>query len=615
MHGAALETYDMQQIKRIYRNDLDLLKGFAILAVVLYHSGIFPSGYLGVDAFLVINGFLIVPKLIRDIQKGSFSFLTFLEKRIMRLLPLMLLASAVVLLIGYFTMLPDDFENLSESAVATNFFSNNILQAMTTKNYWAVNNDYKPLMHTWYIGILFQFYLLLPLILMLLKKASSMLHFRFDKAAHIVIGLLCLLSLIWFLKPSTSIGNRFYLIQYRFFEMGLGGLMGVWYMRANSWKIFNNGIISGLCFVLLLLVINFGIFSFGEAEIDYNIVSGMNRIDSSVIPRQALLLITVALTCFFVAANNEKSLVVKALEKTGIFNLMGKMSYSIFIWHQPVLAFYRYCVTDQLTPGFMCVFALAVFAVSYLTYLYVEKIKTGVPAKIMVGLAFLAVNGTAYAIYNKAGVVRDVPELYVEKGKTKRGMFAEYNDRIFNHNKDFPSPNGKSNVLVIGNSFARDWANILLETAYADSINLSYVFQISPKYTERIKNADYIFFFGWKHDVPDYLWANQKEGSSVWGIGTKNFGSCNGIIYKNRNHDDYFQQRVKINPSFYQIDDMLKAEWGDHYIEMLDLVSDADSTVTVFSKDNKYLSQDCKHLSKGGAEFYADAIDFSTFFH
>ncbi len=60
---------------------------------------------------------------------------------------------------------------------------------------------------------------------------------------------------------------------------------------------------------------------------------------------------------------------------------------------------------------------------------------------------------------------------------------------------------------------------------------------------------------------------------------------------------------------------MLKAEWGDRYIEMLDLVSDADGTVMVFSKDHKYLSQDCKHLSKGGAEFYADAIDFSTIFN
>ena len=90
----------MQQIKKTYRNDLDLLKGFAILAVVLYHSGIFPSGYLGVDAFLVINGFLIVPRLIRDIQNGSFNFFTFLEKRIMRLLPLMLLASAVVMILS-----------------------------------------------------------------------------------------------------------------------------------------------------------------------------------------------------------------------------------------------------------------------------------------------------------------------------------------------------------------------------------------------------------------------------------------------------------------------------------------------------------------------------------
>ena len=146
----------MSQSVKLYRDDLDLLKGFAIIAVVLYHMGISSCGYLGVDVFFAINGFLIMPKVIREVADGRFSFVSFLEKRIVRLLPLLLLVSACSLLVGYWGMLPDDYENLSSSVVASNFFSNNILAAITTADYWDIVNDYKALMHTWYIGILFE---------------------------------------------------------------------------------------------------------------------------------------------------------------------------------------------------------------------------------------------------------------------------------------------------------------------------------------------------------------------------------------------------------------------------------------------------------------------------
>lgn len=171
----------MNQDRRGYRDDLDLLKGFAIVVVVLYHMGLSRSGYLGVDAFFVINGFLIVPKVINDVRNRQFHYFPFLEKRVARLLPLMLLASFVVLLVGYTGVLPDDYENLSESVIASDCFSNNILALITTNDYWDVRNEYKALMHTWYIGILFEFYLFFPLIVMFVKWLSKKINFSFDK--------------------------------------------------------------------------------------------------------------------------------------------------------------------------------------------------------------------------------------------------------------------------------------------------------------------------------------------------------------------------------------------------------------------------------------------------
>ena len=214
--------------KNTHRIDLDILKGLCIIAVVLYHMGLVPSGYLGVDVFFVINGFFIVPKIIADVDEGKFQYVSFLEKRVMRLLPLILLLSAIVLAIGYMGMLPDDYENLCESVVATNFLSGNILGSITTRNYWDVWNDFKPLMHTWYIGVLFQFYLLFPIIVMVVKWCTRELHLVFSKYIIYIIVCLTIISCILYFMPTIKDGDRFYLLPYRFFELSIGGLAGIW---------------------------------------------------------------------------------------------------------------------------------------------------------------------------------------------------------------------------------------------------------------------------------------------------------------------------------------------------------------------------------------------------
>ena len=140
---------------------LDVLKAAAITAVFLYHSGFMPFGYLGVDIFLVVNGYLVTNSLnkrflagetndgssfrILDFRVDIKKYLEFEISKIVRLLPALLVASGVCMAIGYIVMLPDDYENLSQSVIASNFFGNNILSAITTKNYWDVVNDYKPL--------------------------------------------------------------------------------------------------------------------------------------------------------------------------------------------------------------------------------------------------------------------------------------------------------------------------------------------------------------------------------------------------------------------------------------------------------------------------------------
>ncbi|NLE24617.1 MAG: acyltransferase, partial [Clostridiaceae bacterium] len=116
---------------------LDFIKGIAIIAVALYHfgGGILPFGYLGVDIFFVVGGYFLLRSLVRKLNDGSFRYWKYLSDKLVRLWPLVLLAITVSLLLGFFLMLPDDYENLAESAIASSFFSNNILQCITTKNY------------------------------------------------------------------------------------------------------------------------------------------------------------------------------------------------------------------------------------------------------------------------------------------------------------------------------------------------------------------------------------------------------------------------------------------------------------------------------------------------
>lgn len=135
-----------------YRNDIDGLRAIAVLAVIVFHFGYLSNGFLGVDIFFVISGFLITGIIYKEINDNRFSIINFYLRRIRRIIPLALFVSLVALIIGIATMLPDDLENLAQSVIATNLFSNNVLQAITVKNYWDLVNEYKPLMHTWSLG-------------------------------------------------------------------------------------------------------------------------------------------------------------------------------------------------------------------------------------------------------------------------------------------------------------------------------------------------------------------------------------------------------------------------------------------------------------------------------
>jgi hypothetical protein len=266
--------------------------------------------------------------------------------------------------------------------------------------------------------------------------------------------------------------------------------------------------------------------------------------------------------------------------------------------------------------GVIVVYLIVVLAISTISYLLIEKkvIASYRNFAVLTITTVLTLLPSSY-LYLHAGVVRDIPELDVVKGSEHRGMFGEYCDRVYSY-KEFPSEeNGKPNVLVAGVSFGRDFANVLLESKYNDSINLAYLFVWSDKRAEElVKQSDYIFTFTAKDKLPTFVWNCKKTNCKVMGISTKNYGTCNGIIYKNRNSADYFNQVATIEQGYKELNAEWLQQWGDDYIDLLTPALVDETHVRVFTSDNRYISQDCRHLTQAGAQWYARILDWNKIF-
>ena len=579
---------------KTYRADIDAIKGIAIIAVVFYHMGILSSGYLGVDAFFVINGFFILPAMFRLFENESVNgLIVFWEKRILRLWPLILIATLFCLLVGYWGMLPDDYENLSESIIATNLFSENILSAITTKNYWDVSNDYKPLMHMWYVGILVEFYIITPVLLWIATKYATWRNRNVETCLIITIVVLTALSFFFYLSPISEGAGRFYYLPSRFWEIALGGILAInlRYLRNN--KLFESTIINSLVFIILIVLLCIGLLR------------------PNYLPMPALVG-TTFLTSFLLISNPAKSIFTKLLSSK-VLTSLGKMSFSIFVWHQILLAFYRYFVTDELTPTFIVCFWAITLLLSWATYVFVEQ-KTKVShrsfALAVCSMVILAIPSAA--IYLHAGVVRDVPEMNIYFDNVHRGMHAEYVDRVYEMDKDFKGDK-KCKVLVVGDSFARDWVNVMLESKYCDSLDISYAYSFEERLIPRIQQCDYLFIRVKKPKVPDYVW-NKKKKKNVWGIGTKTFGSNNGIIYSHRNDPNYFNMTITPDEEFIAERNQEIEWWGGHYVDMMTPSMNTEGRIRVFTPNHKFISQDCTHLTQDGAQYYASIIDLDEIF-
>jgi len=247
---------------------------------------------------------------------------------------------------------------------------------------------------------------------------------------------------------------------------------------------------------------------------------------------------------------------------------------------------------------------------------------------IVLSLFFVLITSSSFYVYLIGGVVKDVPQLGLkyEVLPKKLNFFnkshniqRQYNEDVRSVDKVF-SKNNKFKVLVIGNSYGRDFINVLLESSFIDKIEVRYFdfdrIKTDKSIIERIKNADYIFMASDKYISRDLIINIENQYkiniiNKMTVIGTKDFGYSNGIHYNNikKTSFNYKTYRTKMKNGVLNTNIKSKLAWKTQYIDLIDLVTDGNGNVLVFTPNSKFISQDTRHFTKFGAVYFAKLLD------
>lgn len=328
----------------IYRPELDGLRAIAIIPVILFHFGAtwLPGGFLGVDIFFVISGYLITSIISKEIEDERFTLAIFYERRIKRIIPTLLVVLAVTYTVAALTVSPFKLKDLSQEIVAAATFLSNMYYAITV-DYFSSKAEETFLLHTWSLAVEEQFYILFPLLLMMNKAKNSRL---------LIFVVLTVLS--FFLAVTLSYSDKdfnFYFIGTRAWELLIGALVALNYSQLSQVSIAIRNTISVLGFLVLL--ISFFIFT---KELQH---PGF----WTIFPVSSVALII---------AFADKTMMAKMLSWK-VLRGVGLISYSLYLWHQPVLAFIliKYGMEHSALAGMIAAFATLIL--SLITYYYVEK--------------------------------------------------------------------------------------------------------------------------------------------------------------------------------------------------------------------------------------------------
>ena len=336
-----------------YRPEIDGLRAVAVIPVIFFHAGFeqFSGGYVGVDIFFVISGYLITTIILSEKEAGTFSLLNFYERRARRILPALFFVMLASLIAACFWLSPPDMKDFSQSLVAVSTFSSNLLFWRET-GYWAVASEIKPLLHTWSVAVEEQYYLLFPLFLMMMWR----LRRGCMVGSFLVIAGISFAVAQWgsHAYPSAA----FFLLPTRAWELAVGASVAFYFLfRKNAFSklLIHKNVVEALCFV-------------GLAMIAYAI----RAFDKATPFPGVYALIPVLGAALIVVFASPQTIVGRLLGTKSLVGI-GLVSYSVYLWHFPLFAFSRYISLTEPSAYLLFFLALSSFPLAYLSWKYVER--------------------------------------------------------------------------------------------------------------------------------------------------------------------------------------------------------------------------------------------------
>lgn len=331
-----------------YRREIDGLRAIAVLPVILFHAGFetFGGGFVGVDVFFVISGYLITTIILAELERGKFSIVNFYERRARRILPALFLVMSVSVVLAWFWLLPGDMKDFSQSLIAVSFFVSNIL-------FWRVSGyfdsvaELKPLLHTWSLAVEEQYYVFFPIFLMVFWKLGR--RWILVTLALVFIGSLVMAQWAASAKPTAA----FYLLPTRGWEL-LTGAFAAFYLLRPDRQAFGRSVgeVGGWTGVALIL---YAVFAFNK---------------TTPFPGVYALVPTVGTVLVILFATQQTS--VGKFVGNKAFVAIGLISYSAYLWHQPLFAFARQRSLLEPSHGVFLTLSVWSLVLAYFSWKYVE---------------------------------------------------------------------------------------------------------------------------------------------------------------------------------------------------------------------------------------------------
>lgn len=331
-----------------YRKDIDGLRAVSVLCVIFYHLGIsiFSGGYVGVDVFFVISGYLITHIVYTEVKLKKFSFRKFYVRRISRLLPALIVVIFFTLIFGFIFYTNQEFDSLGKEVFFSAFGFVNILYAQGV-DYFASNTEVKPLLHLWSLGVEEQFYLFWPLILIIIGSFNKFLFFM-------VILVLFVFSFV--ISSFAAIDDKmaaYYLTQYRAFELMVGAILAIILQEKKNIQQLSSKYSEALSITGILLIL-VPVFTFNSSTI----FPGYN----ALIPCLGAALLIFSLPHSF----------INRILSHRVFVFIGLISYPLYLVHQPIISYVKFFNLDlnQVTSNLLII-SLSIF-LAWLIFRYIE---------------------------------------------------------------------------------------------------------------------------------------------------------------------------------------------------------------------------------------------------